>query len=93
MTKQQTAWYRAYLNSHMTQLYHCYDSFSTAKQNAFIWCLRRCGEMHGSNPRIISYNTFGFSMAWEYMNPETGEIMLHVETPRNTYEFSISNID
>lgn len=56
-----------------------YDSFSSAKYNAWLWCLNRCREEGGKNFRITSNNTFGFSVAWDVSNG------VRIETPKNSY--------
>ena len=62
-----------------------YGRYSSAKLSAYEDCLEWCKETNGYNFHIISANTFGFSVAWEYNDPNTGEIMTRIETPKNTY--------
>lgn len=68
-----------------TELYHVYGNISSAKMRAMEDCKRWYRETNGRNFRIISHNTFQFSVAWEYDNPETGELMTRIETANNTY--------
>lgn len=68
-----------------TELYHVYGNISSAKMKAMEDCRRWCYETNGRNFHIISHNTFQFSVAWEYDNPETGELMTRIETANNTY--------
>ena len=42
-------------------------------------------ETNGYDFHICSHNSFQFCVAWEYMNPETGEVMTRIETANNTY--------
>jgi hypothetical protein len=61
-----------------------YGSYSTEKEKAYNDCFSKCVSAEKSkNFHIFSYNTFGFSVAWE----ETieNEEYLHIETPKNTY--------
>ena len=63
-----------------------YGSFSTAKENAWRYCLNLFQKENGYNFRIYSHNTFGFSVAWEITDAETGEIVgTRIETPSNSY--------
>ena len=68
-----------------TELYHIYGNVSSAKMKAMEDCKRWYRETNGRNFRIISHNIFQFSVAWEYDNPETGELMTRIETASNTY--------
>lgn len=68
-----------------TDLDDVYGRWSRAKADAMRSCRRLCEEMNGYNFRIISHNTFGFSVAWNYDNSETGEVMTRIETSSNTY--------
>lgn len=68
-----------------TDLFDVYGRYSSAKASAMRDCRRWCEETNGYNFRIISHNTFGFSVAWNYNIPETGEVMTRIETPSSTY--------
>ena len=68
-----------------TDLSDVYGRYSSAKASAMRDCRLWCEEMNGYNFRIISHNTFGFSVAWNYTNKETGEIMTRIETPSGTH--------
>ena len=74
-----------FCSSNLYKLEYCYESCSSAKRNAYVWCVRKCYEMDGRRFRIISFNTRSFSCGWLYEDKETGVIMLNVETYRNTY--------
>lgn len=56
-----------------------YSSFSFAKERAWDYCRTLCRKEGGRNFRIISHNTFGFSVAWDI--PEG----VRIETPQNSY--------
>lgn len=60
-------------------LHDVYGSFSRAKENAWEYCLNLCHKENGYNFHIISFNTFGFSVAW---NTAEG---VRIETPQNSY--------
>lgn len=71
-----------------------YDNPSTAKYRAYNDCYRWYMDSdEPDNFRIISHNTFQFSVAWEcmveYVNPKTGEVTMEeatrIETASNTY--------
>ena len=68
-----------------TELRQVYGRWSDAKESAMQRCRRECYEDNGYNFRIISANGWAFSVAWEYDNPETGEIMTKIKTSSNTY--------
>ena len=56
-----------------------YASPSHAKQNAFDECRALCYAEGGENFRIISHNTFAFSVAWDVVGG------LRVETAQGSY--------
>ena len=60
-------------------LYDVYTTVSQAKRNAYDYCLALCAKENGYNFRIISHNTFSFSVAWE---TEKGT---RIETSSNSY--------
>lgn len=72
-----------------TDLSDVYGRYSSAKASALRDCRRWCEETNGYDFRydfrIVSHNTFGFSVAWRYNNPETGEVMTRIETSSGTY--------
>ena len=70
-------------------LYDVYKSFSEAKLLAWAYCQAKCCEMNGRNLTILSYNTSTFSAAFEYTHPDTGVLMLHVETYANSYDMEM----
>ena len=62
-----------------------YGNISSAKARAWRDCKDWCDAQNGRNFHIISHNTFQFSVAWEYDDPETGELMTRIETASSTY--------
>ena len=72
-------------------LHEVYGNYSRAKENAYNYCLGLCYKENGYNFRIISHNTFSFSVAWEITNPETGEVIAtRIETSNNSYYVEIA---
>lgn len=84
-TKKAQALIERFYNSEFYILEDCYTRCSAAKIGAFSWCIDKCAAMGGWRFRIISFNTSAFSCGWLYEDKDTGEIMLNVETYRNTY--------
>ena len=76
-----------------TDLWDVYGRVSQAKRNAYDKCREWCYKSNGEHFRIISHNSFQFSVAWEcvveYVNPKTGEItdekVTRIETANSTY--------
>lgn len=60
-------------------LWQVYGNASRAKENAWEWCFEQFTKENGRNFRIISHNTFAFSVAWE---TEEGT---RIETANNSY--------
>jgi hypothetical protein len=68
-----------------TDLSDVYGRYSSAKANAIRNCRELCNKMNGTNFHICSHTAQAFSVAWNYTNEETGEIMTRIETSCNTY--------
>lgn len=68
-----------------TELYSVYGSYSSAKAKAMEDCKRWCKESNGYNFHITSHSAHNFTVAWNYINTETGEVMTRIETAWNTY--------
>ena len=60
-------------------LHDIYNSFSYAKEKAYNYCRELYYKENGSNFRIISHNTFSFSIAFDVENG------VRIETPNNSY--------
>lgn len=84
-TKKAQDLIERFYNSEIDTLEACYNSCSAAKRKAYYDCLHKCVDMDGWRFRIISFNTMSFTCGWLYEDKETGDIMLNVETYRNTY--------
>lgn len=67
------------------ELYDVYGSFSSEKAKAMRDCKRWYLEDNGYNFHICSANTWQFTVAWNYVNVETGEVMTRVETASSSY--------
>ena len=69
------------------KLWDVYGKVSQAKQNAWEYCYSLfCKENGAINFRITSHNSFSFSVAWDIINPETGELEgVRIETAQNSY--------
>lgn len=69
------------------KLWDVYGTVSQAKQNAWEYCYSLfCKENGSTNFRIISHNTFSFSVAWDIIDSETGEFLgVRIETAQNSY--------
>lgn len=89
MTKKQEQLLNNYKRATLTELYQCYANPSQAKRNAYVCCRGKCYGMGGFGFKICGYNCTMFSVGWLYPNPETGVIMLHYETYRNTWDFEV----
>lgn len=84
---------RSYVNQYNRTPYRtihdCYKRPSNNKIAEWGYCLRKCGEMDGHNITVLSFNTSFFTAAWYYAHPDTGVLMLHVETYANSYDMEM----
>ena len=71
-----------------TDIYDVYGSPSYAKVQAFENCRKKCAAQGGYHFCILSHNTFCFTCGW--LTQENGVYILHVETPKNSYEMEYS---
>lgn len=62
-----------------TELIDIYDSWSYDKEQAFMYCEDLFEKENGSHFRIISHNTFSFTVGWETVDG------IRVETANNSY--------
>ena len=68
------------------KLYDVYSSFSAKKAKAYDDCYRRFYEDDNhANFHICSANGYQFTVAWQYTDKETGEVMIHFETKDSIY--------
>lgn len=85
-TKRAANFRRSYNNAPIICLSEAYKNPSISKQRAYADCINKMLEMGGIGLRIMGYNTCFFTVGWRYTDPETGVIMLNVETYRNAYQ-------
>lgn len=78
-TKAAARFINAYNRSTDYELRHVYGRYSWEKEHADFNCRRQMVDEGGHGYKIISFDTFGFSVAWE-----TAE-GLRVETPQSSY--------
>lgn len=83
--KARDRFIKAYDDSCVDMLYEVYDKPSQAKLNAEAICMGKMWHEGGEDFRIISHNTFTFTCGWRVTHPETGVVMLRVETANNSY--------
>lgn len=62
----------SYNYSSDTELYHAYDNFSDAKENAFNYCRKLEKDLNGHAGKIVSHNLFQFTYGFftEYEDKE-----------------------
>lgn len=84
---------RSYVNQYnyapYRTIYDCYKQPSQQKVAAWENCERKCYAMHGRGLIVLSYNCSFFTAAFEYTHPDTGVLMLHVETYANSYDMEM----
>lgn len=68
-----------------TELRQIYGRWSNLKENAMRECKEKCAAVNGYNFRIIGHTGWAFSVAWNFTNQDTGEVMTQIETSSNTY--------
>ena len=83
-TQKAQGFIRSYEGSDYTRLRQVYGSYSFAKECAEYKCLQSMNDMGGSDFRIISHNTFGFSCAY-IVDRGNGTKALIIHTPSNVY--------
>lgn len=59
-----------------------YNSYSSKKLRAYNDCVRLCERYSGFNAGISSHNMFSFTFTFELEDPETGELMQAIITPK-----------
>lgn len=58
----------------------CYGRYSYAKRRAYNYCVELCKKYDGFNLCITSYNTFCFTVSFDFIHPDTGEYMRAIIT-------------
>lgn len=85
---------RSYVNQYSSiyfpvTLDDVYKSYSVAKRNAWEYLQRKCESMNGRRLTLLSATNTFFTAAFEYTHPDTGVLMLHVETYKNSYDMEM----
>ena len=78
-TKKAQSFINAYNRSQIFDLYEAYANPSTEKTRADYFCREQMQKEGGHGYKIISYNTFQFSVAWIAGNA------LRIETACNSF--------
>ena len=81
MNKKMKRYLELHKNSTDTELYHVYNNFSTAKQNAFNYCKELCYQYKGKDLKILSNNSFVFTAGFIFTDQKTGVLSFMVITP------------
>lgn len=87
--KKARSFVNQYYRPQYRTIHDCYKQPSARKVAVWGRCLRKCGEMDGHNITVLSFNTSFFTAAWYYTHPDTGVLMLHVETYANSYDMEM----
>ena len=53
-----------YYSAEFTELYQVYHHYSKAKEKAMFYCKMLCAKYNGEDMRIISWNTFMFTVGF-----------------------------
>lgn len=87
--KRARAYVNQFHNTPYRTIYDCYKQPSKRKVAAWEHCIRKCNEMGCHYITVLSYNSQTFTAAWYYTHPDTGVLMLHVETHANSYDMEM----
>lgn len=71
----------SYKNYAGRDLSDCYKKASVAKQRAYAYCRDLQRKYNGYDFRVISYNTFMFTVGFKFVDTETGKVMFMHITP------------
>lgn len=75
---------RRLTNSRDTRLEDVYHDYSVEIDRAYKYCTRFCDALDGYNFRILSHNTFAFTVGFLFEVPD-GKTALAVMTPNHNY--------
>ena len=89
MKKNLKGQYEQYKATTASEIHEVYGRWSQAKENAMQWCKNKMYEQGGYGLRILSANTYQFTVGWIYTDKETGKEMFNVETSNHSYEWEI----
>lgn len=73
-------YYRLLCNSDARDLSDVYKNCSYAKRCAYEYCLKLFEKYHGTNFRLVGHNCMTFTVAFEGVMPDTGEVGIFVIT-------------
>lgn len=73
--------YKQWKNSTAQHLWDVYGKFSNNKARAFARCEELMFKMGGRRIRILSHNSFSFTVGFEFPHPETGVLCFAYITP------------
>jgi len=73
--------YSSWLNSKTYTLYHVYADPSMNKERAYDYCLEKLRLYNGEDFKIITYNTFIFTVGFVFTDVQTDEEMFYYITP------------
>lgn len=68
-----------------------YDSYSSAKETAWEYCRELCEKYNGKDFVITGHNCMTFSVAFDFMHPETGEYMTARITKSYNHAYYVHN--
>lgn len=89
MTKRQTQIIINHERATARFLSEVYASYSVAKENAFRYCEELMYKYNGYDFRIISYNTFMFTVGFYYIDQDTEQEMFMYITPSKDEKFVV----
>ena len=79
--KREMGIINSYKNYAGRTLSDCYKKASAAKERAYAYCRDKQIQYNGYDFRIISYNTFMFTVGFKFVDTNTGKIMFMHITP------------
>lgn len=78
--KRARDYYRRMRSSSAEELSDVYENYSSAKRRAYEYCSGLCKKYNGTDFRIVAHNTMAFTVAFEGVLPESGEVGIFVIT-------------
>ncbi len=80
--------YSRWCNSNATELYQIYGHCSAEKHRGYKHCVERMRGMNGHDFRIVSHNSWQFTVGWLYEEAD-GTKMFWYETACNSYTWPV----
>lgn len=87
-TKRMQEIYDRYMNAKCIYLEECYRTCSPQKHRAYNYCRNLFDKLNGEAFRIIYYNTFVFTVGFEFVD-ENGVVCFAYITPEKDIYFEI----